>query len=112
MIQQSKKPANKHRDVADLEDIPNIGPAIAADLRQLGIVSPAELPCRIKWPQTPTYPLVAEPKNLLNPLKKYPNGPRDSFLGRSRSAASAGLKVRALKAEKMTDTAMVTANCW
>jgi hypothetical protein len=29
--------------MASLEDIPNIGPAIAADLRQLGIKSPGEL---------------------------------------------------------------------
>jgi len=31
------------RDVVRLEDIPNIGPAVAADLRQLGIRSPGEL---------------------------------------------------------------------
>jgi hypothetical protein len=30
-------------DVARLEEIPNIGPSIAADLRRLGITSPAEL---------------------------------------------------------------------
>lgn len=30
-------------DVAHLEDIPNVGPAIAADLRQLGITEPADL---------------------------------------------------------------------
>ena len=34
------------KQLAHLEDIPNIGPAIAADLRQLGITSPAELPGR------------------------------------------------------------------
>ncbi|MGH8493320.1 MAG: helix-hairpin-helix domain-containing protein [Moraxellaceae bacterium] len=28
---------------ADLEDLPNIGPSIAADLRRLGIATPAEL---------------------------------------------------------------------
>jgi predicted GIY-YIG superfamily endonuclease len=44
MLQQSKKPDKARRDVARLEDIPNVGPAIAADLRQLGITSPAELP--------------------------------------------------------------------
>jgi hypothetical protein len=32
-----------NRDVARLEDIPNVGPAIAADLRQLGISHPANL---------------------------------------------------------------------
>src|SRR4051794_10681999 len=34
------------REVARLEDIPNVGPAIAADLRRLGITSPGELPGR------------------------------------------------------------------
>jgi hypothetical protein len=34
------------RDTVRLEDIPNIGPAIAADLRQLRIKSPSELPGR------------------------------------------------------------------
>jgi len=38
--------ASAHREVAGLEDIPNVGPAIAADLRQLGITSPDELPGR------------------------------------------------------------------
>ena len=31
------------RDLARLEDIPNVGPAIAADLRQLGITLPIDL---------------------------------------------------------------------
>src|SRR5262249_33783943 len=31
------------RDIARLEEIPNVGPAVAADLRQLGIMSPGEL---------------------------------------------------------------------
>ena len=31
------------QDIARLEDIPNIGPAVAGDLRQLGIMLPAEL---------------------------------------------------------------------
>ena len=34
------------KQLARLEDIPNIGPAVAADLRQLGINAPAELPGR------------------------------------------------------------------
>jgi hypothetical protein len=40
-----KKHAKKTntRDVARLEDIPNIGPAVAADLRQLGITLPIDL---------------------------------------------------------------------
>jgi hypothetical protein len=33
-------------DVARLEDIPNIGVAVAADLRHLGITSPDDLPGR------------------------------------------------------------------
>ena len=46
MIQQRKKPAKGGRKIAHLVDIPNIGPSIAADLRQLGITTPAELPGR------------------------------------------------------------------
>jgi Pathogenicity locus len=34
------------RDLAQLQDIPNVGPAIAADLHQLGINVPADLPGR------------------------------------------------------------------
>ena len=34
------------RAVIRLEDIPNVGPAIAGDLRRLGITSPAQLPGR------------------------------------------------------------------
>ncbi len=45
-----------------------------------------------------------QPKNL-------PSGPRASFLGRNNNAESAGLSVSALKAERITETAMVTANC-
>jgi hypothetical protein len=33
-------------DLARLEDIPNVGPAVAADLRRLGITMPGELPGR------------------------------------------------------------------
>jgi predicted flap endonuclease-1-like 5' DNA nuclease len=36
--------ASAVREVVRLEDIPNVGPSIAADLRQLGITTPAELP--------------------------------------------------------------------
>ena len=46
MIQPKKKPAKAKREIARLEDIPNVGPAIAADLRQMGITTPAELPGR------------------------------------------------------------------
>ena len=34
------------RELARLEDIPNVGPAVAADLRQLGITEPTDLPGR------------------------------------------------------------------
>ena len=38
--------ARKAAECEKFQDIPNIGPAIAADLRQLGITTPAELPGR------------------------------------------------------------------
>ena len=41
MMRKSAKPGK--REVVRLEDIPNVGPSIAADLRQLGISSPDEL---------------------------------------------------------------------
>ncbi|HYV35413.1 MAG TPA: helix-hairpin-helix domain-containing protein [Gemmataceae bacterium] len=34
------------QNVARLEEIPNVGPATAGDLRQLGIATPADLPGR------------------------------------------------------------------
>ena len=40
---QSSEQASASREVACLEDIPNVGPAVAADLRRLGIRSPGEL---------------------------------------------------------------------
>jgi predicted GIY-YIG superfamily endonuclease len=46
MIQKRKKSAKGVREIAHLEDIPNIGPSIAADLHKLGIMTPAELPGR------------------------------------------------------------------
>lgn len=46
MIGQRKKLSKAVRQVARLQDIPNIGPAVAADLRQLGITTPNELPGR------------------------------------------------------------------
>src|SRR6266478_4598309 len=38
--------AKGRKQLVRLEDIPNIGPSIAADLRQLGITSPGDLPGR------------------------------------------------------------------
>lgn len=51
MMQAAKRPASASkkstaRHVARLEDIPNVGPAIAANLRQLGIAEPYDLPER------------------------------------------------------------------
>jgi predicted GIY-YIG superfamily endonuclease len=43
MIRQRKKVAKVKRNIARLEDIPNVGPAIAADLRRLRIMTPADL---------------------------------------------------------------------
>jgi hypothetical protein len=40
---RSSDQASASREIACLEDIPNVGPAIAANLRQLGIASPGEL---------------------------------------------------------------------
>lgn len=42
---ESRK-SSEGRELTRLEEIPNIGPSIAADLRQLGITAPAELPGR------------------------------------------------------------------
>lgn len=39
----SSRETGASRDVARLEDIPNVGPAVAADLRRLGITTPGEL---------------------------------------------------------------------
>ena len=43
--------SGSREDIARLEDIPNVGPAVAADLRQLGITTPSELsgrdPCAL-----------------------------------------------------------------
>jgi Pathogenicity locus len=41
-----KTRAGARRDVARLEDIPNVGPAIATDLRRLGVTAPGDLPGR------------------------------------------------------------------
>lgn len=46
MAHQRNKPAKGVRQVVRLEDIPNVGPAVAADLLRLGITSPAKLPGR------------------------------------------------------------------
>src|ERR1700752_5415156 len=40
------RPPASRDDIARLEDIPNVGPAVAADLRRLGITLPGQLPGR------------------------------------------------------------------
>jgi hypothetical protein len=37
------KPRPSRRNLPNLQDLPNIGPSIAGDLRQLGIARPADL---------------------------------------------------------------------
>ena len=37
------RPSGDREDIARLEDIPNVGPAVASTLRRLGIRSPGEL---------------------------------------------------------------------
>ncbi len=46
MKSSTARPTSNREEIARLEDIPNVGPAIAADLRQLGIATPDELPGR------------------------------------------------------------------
>ena len=46
MAKPSKTPAKAVRQVARPEDIPTVGPAVAGDLRQLGITTPGDLPGR------------------------------------------------------------------
>ncbi len=40
------RPPSSRADIARLEDIPNVGPAVAAYLRRSGIDTPADLPGR------------------------------------------------------------------
>lgn len=47
--QRSPRKAACAADCRALEEIPNIGPAIAANLRQLGILWPADLATRDAW---------------------------------------------------------------
>lgn len=46
MAHRKKNSEKGVRQLARLEDVPNVGPAIAADLRRLGIAVPADLPGR------------------------------------------------------------------
>jgi hypothetical protein len=43
MKRKTSERNSSRREVVHLEDIPNVGPAVAADLRQLGITTPSEL---------------------------------------------------------------------
>ena len=42
--------SNSREDIARLEDIPNIAPAVAGDLRQLGVMQPVDLLGRDPYP--------------------------------------------------------------
>src|ERR1700745_3220957 len=66
---------------------------------------------RMRTPHIRTYALVALAKAWLNHLNKALRNPPVVVLGLSSKAASAGLSVRALNAERITEIAMVTANC-
>ena len=46
MKRSSNTRPSSREEIARLEDIPNVGPAIAADLRRLRITTPSELPGR------------------------------------------------------------------
>ena len=52
------------------------------------------------------------PNMRLNQPKKRASKPLLCTFGFRRSAASAGLSDRALNAERITEMAMVAANCW
>jgi hypothetical protein len=43
MKRQTSVSLDRSREIASLEGIPNVGPAVADDLRRLGITSPADL---------------------------------------------------------------------
>ena len=45
-VSSTTRSRKNRSELSRLEDIPNIGAAIAADLRRLGITSPSELPGR------------------------------------------------------------------
>jgi Pathogenicity locus len=48
MMRKTSTPRNRtnREEFSRLEEVPNVGPAIAADLRRLGITLPSELPRR------------------------------------------------------------------
>jgi hypothetical protein len=46
MKRSSNTRPSSREEIARLEDIPSVGPAIAADMRRLGITTPSELPGR------------------------------------------------------------------
>ena len=66
---------------------------------------------RIRSPDQRTKLSVERSQYVLNQPKNFPSGPRVCFLGLSSSAESAGLSVRALNADSITEMAIVMANC-
>src|ERR1700744_2198107 len=76
------------------------------------MMSRAMMLLRISAPQTRTYAFVTLVNVRLNQSKNpFNNPPRPSF-GFNNNADSAGLSVSALNADKITEIAIVTANCW
>jgi hypothetical protein len=43
MKRKTSAPLDRRQEIARLEDIPNVGPAVAGDLRRLGVTAPADL---------------------------------------------------------------------
>jgi len=43
MKRKTLRPSNRGREIDTLEQVPNVGPAVASDLRRLGITLPADL---------------------------------------------------------------------
>src|SRR5271170_289564 len=66
---------------------------------------------RMSSPDQRTKLSVERSKYALNQPKNFPSGPRVCFLGLRSSAESAGLNVRALNADSITEIAIVIANC-
>ena len=67
---------------------------------------------RMRRPHVRTYHSVAFANTRLNQSKNVVSGPREEVFGRSNKAANAGLNDSALNADRITEKAIVTANCW
>ena len=68
---------------------------------------------RMAWLAQPDVPVGGPPEEPVEPSVEFAEGPARLFSRfQKQGRQSAGLRVRALKAEMRTDMAMVTANCW